>query len=167
MGQGQSSRGGDAQDASHFAFTADAEQKTDHTNEPGAEERADTFTLWPGLDHQLELAFHSLDLDETGLLPYSTLEPVLRHQLMQIGLIEYVTRFALPDGRLDENVVRHYLDAFRVDLNRELNIIDWKNLMLAWIRRVQDAQYEDIDRWQKSVASMQEAQAREYQVLCA
>lgn len=131
--------------------------------EPGAEERADTFPLWPGLDHQLELAFHSLDLDETGLLPYSTLEPVLRHQLMQIGLIEYVTRFALPDGRLDDSYVRSYLNEYQVDLTRELDIIDWKNMMLAWIRCVQDAQYEDIDKWQKSVTSMQEAQSREYQ----
>lgn len=65
------------------------------------EARADTFQLWPGIEEQLELSFSSIDINGDEELSYTTLEPVLRHHLMQAGLIEYVTRFSRPDGTLE------------------------------------------------------------------
>lgn len=128
------------------------------------ESRRDIFSLWPGLEYHLELSFNSLDADQRGLLSYEILEPVLRHHLMQVGLIEYVTRFATPDGKLDEKEVDAYLVEYGINLGNDLDILDWKNLMLAWIRRVHGAQEEDIENWQNAIKKMQEEQAEKYQV---
>lgn len=128
------------------------------------QQRGDQLTLWPGLETQLELSFNSLDVEGEGALPYDTLEPALRHHLMQIGLIEYVTRFALPDGKLDEKEITNYLHEYKIDLNQDLDVLDWKNLMLCWIRRVEHAQHDDICNWQDSMRALQESQVHEYQI---
>lgn len=128
------------------------------------ESRHDLFALWPGLDYHLELSFNSLDSEQKGILSYDVLEPVLRHHLMQLGLIEYVTRLATPEGKLQPFEVNRYLMDYGIDLEKGLDILDWKNLMLAWIRRVNDVQEDDIENWQNSVRHMQEQQATNYQV---
>lgn len=61
--------------------------------------KREIYTLYPGLEQQLEMAFSCHDLEGKGVLPYTTLEPVIRHLLMQYGLIEYVTRFSQESGR--------------------------------------------------------------------
>lgn len=83
---------------------------------------------------------------------------------MQVGLIEYVTRFATPQGKLQTYEVENYLTEYGVNIEKDLDVLDWKNLMLAWIRRVHDAQEDDIENWQDSVRQMQEEQAAKYQV---
>lgn len=128
------------------------------------ETRANLFALWPGLEYHLELSFNSLDLEREGLVDYETLEPALRHHLLQIGLIEYITRFVTSEGALDLEAVESYLASYKLDVKEKLDIIDWKNLMLAWICRVQQAQQEDIERWQTSLKERQEEQAGKYKV---
>lgn len=61
--------------------------------------KREIYTLYPGLEQQLEMAFSCHDVEGTLTLPYATLEPVIRHLLMQYGLIEYVTRFSKESGK--------------------------------------------------------------------
>lgn len=61
--------------------------------------KREIYTLYPGLEQQLEMAFSCHDVEGTLALPYATLEPVIRHLLMQYGLIEYVTRFSKESGK--------------------------------------------------------------------
>lgn len=61
--------------------------------------KREIYTLYPGLEQQLEMAFSCHDIEGTLTLPYATLEPVIRHLLMQYGLIEYVTRFSKESGK--------------------------------------------------------------------
>lgn len=60
--------------------------------------KREIYTLYPGLEQQLEMAFSCHDVEGRLALPYTTLEPVIRHLLMQYGLIEYVTRFSKDSG---------------------------------------------------------------------
>lgn len=128
------------------------------------ESRADAFSLWPGLDYHLDLSFNSLDTTEQGVLTYEELEPLLRHHLMQIGLIEYLARFATPEGQLRQAEVSEYLSEYGVDVRKPLTKKDWKNLMLAWIRRVSEAQAADIESWRNDLREMQKEQSKKYQV---
>jgi hypothetical protein len=170
MGQIFCTRSDDAQSFPETFTSKSLGQSAKHVeengdeNDLGAEWRQDTFSLWPGLEKQLDILFTSLDLNETGHLSYSTLEPVLRHQLMQIGLMEYISRYANEDGSLNPQYITHYLHKFQIDLNSPLSLTSWKNLMLSWILYVQDSQHRDIEQWQYSMKALEDKQAAEYQV---
>lgn len=127
------------------------------------DEEGAVFALWPGLEYHLELSFLSLDPDGLGVLPYKTLEPLLRHHILQMGLIEYATRFVDEDGKLIAAEVAEYMDQYKIDLNKDLGMNEWKYLVRAWIRRLADAQEQDVATWQKSLKEMQQEQAFKYQ----
>lgn len=72
--------------------------------------KREIYTLYPGLEQQLEMAFSCHDVEGKLTLPYETLEPVIRHLLMQYGLIEYVTRFSKDSGeKWSTNLLTSYV----------------------------------------------------------
>eukprot|EP01068_Selenidium_serpulae_P000538 Selendium_serpulae@DN10891_c0_g1_i1.p1 len=135
-------------------------------------EGENVLSLWPGLEVQLERSFSShatalgYDLEDAlnGYigLPYSSLEPVLRHHLMQCGLIEYMTRLVTDEGALPLEGIIEALETMGVN-HTNLNISDWKNVVTAWISRVQQLQTEDLSNWNDEMREMQARQAEEYE----
>jgi len=120
------------------------------------------FGLWPGLEDQLVQSYLCHDVEGVDSVPYDVLEPVLRHHLMQCGLIEYVTRFANPEGTLNTKAVAPYLKECGINLSKPLSMENWKKLNLAWIALVQDTQAEDVSRWQQDLQLLQDKQTQEY-----
>lgn len=127
----------------------------------------DIYAMYPGLEQQLEMAFTCHDLENSGKLPYTTLEPVVRHLLMQYGLIEYVTRFSKESGELDAKHIRTELNEFGVQTRRlcgdcELNGTEFKNLAVVWLRKILDTHADDQAEWMAKLRADQEQQCESY-----
>lgn len=132
--------------------------------EPPPTEVVSLFRMWPGLEEQLELSFASLDIDSCGLVYYEALEPMLRHHLMQMGLLEMVARLVNNEtGALDLNHIDHYLKEYGVKIDEELDLNDWKLLCAAWIRRIMDLHEETEQKWRDEMALLQIQQSQKYQ----
>ncbi|KAL8438976.1 hypothetical protein Efla_006921 [Eimeria flavescens] len=129
--------------------------------------KREIYTLYPGLEQQLEMAFSCHDVENSMALPYSTLEPVIRHLLMQYGLIEYVTRFSKESGALDPTHVRHELADFGVATTRlfgdaNLTVEDFKSLAVVWLKKILDTHADDQAEWMEKLRADQEEQSANY-----
>ncbi|CBZ55243.1 conserved hypothetical protein [Neospora caninum Liverpool] len=129
--------------------------------------KREVYMLYPGLEQQLEMAFTCHDLQHEGKLPYTTLEPIIRHLLMQYGLIEYVTRFSDSAGCLDANQVRAELNEFNVNTSglccgSSLTLEDFKSLAVIWLRKILDSHADDQAVWMSKLKAEQEEQAEAY-----
>lgn len=129
--------------------------------------KREIYTLYPGLEQQLEMAFSCHDVEGRLALPYATLEPVIRHLLMQYGLIEYVTRFSKESGALDPSHVRHELAEFGVPTSRlfgdvNLSVDDFKSLAVVWLKKILDTHADDQAEWMEKLRADQEEQSANY-----
>ncbi|CDJ52737.1 hypothetical protein, conserved [Eimeria brunetti] len=132
--------------------------------------KREIYTLYPGLEQQLEMAFSCHDVEGTLALPYATLEPVIRHLLMQYGLIEYVTPpppCPLGSGALDPAHVRHELAEFGVATTRlfgdaNLSVEDFKSLAVVWLKKILDTHADDQAEWMEKLRADQEEQSANY-----
>lgn len=120
------------------------------------------LSMWPGLEDQLVQSYLCHDVAEENAVPYDVLEPVLRHHLMQCGLIEFISRFVTEEGALDSFCVAPYLKRYKLSLANPLTLQDWKHLCLAWIQLVQDSQAKDVSTWQKDLKSLQTKQINDF-----
>ncbi|OEH75823.1 uveal autoantigen with coiled-coil domains and ankyrin repeats [Cyclospora cayetanensis] len=129
--------------------------------------KREIYTLYPGLEQQLEMAFSCHDIEGALALPYATLEPVIRHLLMQYGLIEYVTRFSKESGALDPSHIRHELAEFGVATTRlfgdaALSVDDFKSLAVVWLKKILDTHADDQAEWMEKLRADQEEQSANY-----
>ncbi|EPR60942.1 hypothetical protein TGME49_313380 [Toxoplasma gondii ME49] len=129
--------------------------------------KREVYMIYPGLEQQLEMAFTCHDLQHEGKLPYTTLEPIIRHLLMQYGLIEYVTRFSDSEGCLDANQIRAELNEFGVNTGglccgSSLTLEDFKSLAVIWLRKILDCHADDQAVWMAKLKAEQEEQAEAY-----
>lgn len=53
---------------------------------------------YPGIDQQLSTTFNKHDIAGDGVLPYSVVEPLLRHFLVTCGLGDYMDDITDSDG---------------------------------------------------------------------
>lgn len=125
------------------------------------------YAYYPGLEQQLEMAYACHDVSNQGVLPYSTLEPVIRHLLMQYGLIEYVTRFSNEKGALDSKHISRELRAFGVNIrgwNYEVGQTceDFKSLAVCWLKKILDTYADDQAEWVEKLRAQQEEQSMNY-----
>lgn len=125
------------------------------------------YAYYPGLEQQLEMAYACHDVNNEGKLPYSVLEPVLRHLLMQYGLIEYVTRFCSEQGALDSKHVSSELSAFGVNI-RSLcyeagqTCENFKSIAVVWLKKILDTYADDQAEWVEKLREQQEEQSESY-----
>eukprot|EP00921_Rhytidocystis_pertsovi_P012334 GHVQ01019995.1.p1 GENE.GHVQ01019995.1~~GHVQ01019995.1.p1 ORF type:complete len:299 (+),score=52.75 GHVQ01019995.1:366-1262(+) len=136
--------------------------------------RTEVYSYYPGLEEQLEMAFSCHDIQDAKQLPFTTLEPVVRHLLMQYGLIEYLTRFSKTEsistdtgkvqgGGLDCSFVSAMLRDFGVRPYGYLDVEDFKCFTIVWLKKILDTYKDDQIEWSEKMRAQQEEQARKYE----
>lgn len=137
----------------------------------------DLARMYPGFEQTIEDAYEACtgacDRDNRNRdvqtivrgLPYDEVEPIMRHFLYQLGLGEYLTRVIDSKGRLKISEVSGLLRTAGVHLklNTPLNLDDWKILLCAWVRRIQEEKEADTNRWLSLMEKMQAEQASKYE----
>lgn len=133
----------------------------------------DLHAFYPGFEEQLEHAYRACtgtDGDEDTVedegMRYAQVEPVMRHFLYQMGLGEMLPRVCDSDGRLKLTEINTMLHTAGVhlDTHKTLNCDDWKILIVAWVRRLQEEQAADLDRWHGHLNKMQYEQEQKFDV---
>ncbi|KAF8821534.1 hypothetical protein IE077_001925 [Cardiosporidium cionae] len=121
------------------------------------------YTYFPGLSQQLDMTFACHDLSTTGILSFSVLEPILRHLLMQYGLIEYVTRYIDENGCLDHKHIRNELSLFGLKVGKSAYTCDdFKSLATIWLQKILDTYSDDQAKWQEKLLEEQKNQVNSY-----
>lgn len=94
---------------------------------------------------------------------YPAVEPLIRHFLFVIGYGEFLPLVVDEAGALQVRYLDDLLASIglRIDLSKPLNLDDWKILILAWVRKFQIMQIEEINIWSDKLTQMQlEQQAK-------
>lgn len=128
-------------------------------------ERQNIYASYPGLEQQLDMVFACHDIQKQGKLPYSTIEMLLRHFLMQCGFMEYVCRFVDSDGKLDLKHVEGYISKkflYKLKCCGEamLTLEEMKTLVLIFLKKISDTYAEDQNSWMEKMKTSQEEQGK-------
>lgn len=129
----------------------------------------DLHAFYPGIEEQIEDAYQACtanqDDDVEGLM-YEDVEPIMRHFLYQMGLGEMLPRVCDKDGklRLSEITGMLHTAGIHFDTRQRLSCDDWKILVIAWVRRLQEEQAADLERWHSHLNKMQLQQEQQFDV---
>lgn len=129
-------------------------------------ERQSIYASYPGLEKQLDMVFACHDINKEGKLPYTTIEMLLRHFLMQCGFMEYVCRFVDENGKLDLKHVEKYISnkkfLYKLKCCGEvmLTLEEMKNLVIIFLKKIADTHAEDQNEWLEKMKISQEEQGR-------
>ncbi|SBT76487.1 G2 protein, putative [Plasmodium ovale] len=129
-------------------------------------EKQNIYANYPGLEQQLDMVFACHDITKQGKLPYTTIEMILRHFLMQCGFMEYVCRFVDEDGKLDLKHVEKYITSKKLMYKLKccgesmLNVDEMKALVLIFLKKISDTYVEDKSKWMEKMKASQEEQGK-------
>lgn len=129
-------------------------------------EKQNIYASYPGLEQQLDMVFACHDIQKQGRLPYSTVEMLLRHFLMQCGFMEYVCRFVDENGKLDLKHIESYISSkkflYKLKCCGEvmLTLEEMKSLVIIFLKKIADTHAEDQASWYEKMKITQEEQGR-------
>ncbi|EZG82235.1 hypothetical protein GNI_016900 [Gregarina niphandrodes] len=138
---------------------------------------ADLASQWPTAEAELEHAYQCLAAPCDGLdhasyecprcegFDYEKVEPIIRHFLYSMGLGEYIGKVSDSKSRLRLTEITPLLNAVgvRFDSKKRLNLDDWKILLIAWVRRIQELQHTELQLWHDKLEAMQTEQQKQFQ----
>lgn len=127
----------------------------------------DLQAAYPGIEEIIEDAYAAACGSVDRGLSYEMVEPLLRHFIYQIGLTEALPGLCSSNGTLKLAEILPILKAGGVSLDPSHNMScdDLKILVIAWVRRIQEEQQADLERWHRHLDSMQAQQERQLEVI--
>ncbi|SJK86040.1 G2 protein, putative [Babesia microti strain RI] len=121
--------------------------------------RNNVVSSYPGIEEQLDIAFDYHDPEKAGFISYSLAEPLLRHLLIQYGLVDYINRFTNSQGEMDLKYVADFL-YYIPELESQLKPLQdnvevvitaghLKSLAIIWLQKIADVYHADQAQWNK------------------
>ncbi|KAK1939754.1 hypothetical protein X943_003007 [Babesia divergens] len=116
---------------------------------------------YPGIDQQLSTTFTKHDIAGDGVLPYSVVEPLLRHFLVTCGLGDYMDDITDPDGRLMNERLAPYLGGTSLEGiasfgdDRMLTSQEMSTMAIVWLKIISESYpKDDVSTSSLGVSSM-------------
>ncbi|KAH0485969.1 MAG: hypothetical protein KVP17_002630 [Porospora cf. gigantea B] len=122
----------------------------------------DTLKLYEGMEIVLATAFKCMDADADGLVEIVELEPVLRHHVMQLGMLEQLTRICHPNGKINFNEIAAYSRHWGFRLRGQISFEEYKKVAVATLRRLHEFAGQDCEQWVGTMTMLQKDQNAKY-----